>query len=217
MSIVQRFDRQIRALEELQSRFLERDVLQELEMWLETQKELTHSLDFDAGGVTLCVSGTGTDLSYVWAELRHRGWHLARHTKRPKAGDAAWSGFFRRLTDEELEDPDLVFLCFSSTVCKRVKVGTRIITEDVYKTVCADDAKVEGAVLTPTFDPPPSYSGDSQGSVFDLPTPGHDGSGPAYEPTLLNTLPPLSEIVSITLPTSTAPDKPADFEDDIPF
>ena len=196
MKLIERLERQINTLQEVQSKLLHHESLGELEDWIDREFP-TSSLDIDMQSMTINLSGTKADLERIWAGLRQRGWFLPAANSRPKDGEPSWCGFFRKEKDEDLDDPQLVFLMFCSTICRRVKIGERTVTEDIFETRCGDTP-----AETKVFDPPPSYSGDSQGSVFDLPS----------------ALPPLSEIVSIALPAPVA-DTPeaAPFDDDIPF
>lgn len=81
--------------------------------------------DFD-----LDISGSKHDLEAAWGALRKAG--LECRTPRPKANAATWLGKFEG--DNEL----VVWLHFASTVCRRVKIGTEIVTRDVYETVCGE-------------------------------------------------------------------------------
>ncbi|MGD9590835.1 MAG: hypothetical protein AB7Q37_18465 [Pyrinomonadaceae bacterium] len=61
--------------------------------------------------------------------LRTRGFSTVNSP--PKKGDNSWRAFFRK-DGVSVE----IWLSFSSTVCRRVKVGTKMVEQDVYETVC---------------------------------------------------------------------------------
>lgn len=51
----------------------------------------------------------------------------------PKKGDTSWSAYFAH-PDCETK----VWLYFTSSVCRRVKVGTKTVEQDVFEIVCGD-------------------------------------------------------------------------------
>lgn len=54
-------------------------------------------------------------------------------SSKPKKGDTTWSSYF--------EHPGCavsIWFYFTSSVCKRVKVGTKMVEQDVYETQCGD-------------------------------------------------------------------------------
>lgn len=59
---------------------------------------------------------------------------------RPKKGDTQWSAFYRH-PDCNVE----LFLWFTSAVCKKVKVGTKLVETDIYETQC-DGGNLDEAV-----------------------------------------------------------------------
>jgi hypothetical protein len=50
---------------------------------------------------------------------------------RPKKGDTTWAQFFTRS-----ECPVRIWFNFSSSVCRRVQVGTQMVEQPVFETVC---------------------------------------------------------------------------------
>lgn len=78
----------------------------------------------------ITITGGKAKLTAAFRVLGKHGFRLV--TERPKEGESYWSGFFDR-------DLSRVWLTFSSTVCKRVKVGTKMKEVDVYETVCEEE------------------------------------------------------------------------------
>lgn len=98
----------------------------------EIEKLEPHRIDVDDGYTNLNITGDKHKLNAVFGLLRRHGFMPA---ERPKAGNSSYSTFFRNPDDASA--PTL-WLSFSSTQCRRVKVGsrTRTIEEDIYETVC---------------------------------------------------------------------------------
>lgn len=85
-------------------------------------------IDLENDYIYLSVTGTRQDLSAAFAALRQRGFVP---DSRPTAKDTSFNTFFRH------KKKDIkVLLAFSSTSCRRVKIGTRIQEVDVYEVVC---------------------------------------------------------------------------------
>lgn len=84
---------------------------------------------------SLRLSGDKHALAEIVRKLRTTGFST---TEAPPAANASsWSPFFYHSGIKE----GMVYLSFSSTVCRRVKVGTRVVperVEDVYETVCGE-------------------------------------------------------------------------------
>lgn len=54
-------------------------------------------------------------------------------SERPKPGDVSWTAWY--------DHPNCgtrLYLYFTSSVCKRVKTGTKMVEQDVYETQCGD-------------------------------------------------------------------------------
>lgn len=88
------------------------------------------SLYIENGWTSLSVTGDKHKLNAVFGMLRRHGWQTAT---RPEKGQSQYNAFFYKGGHS-----GSVYLSFSSTQCRRVKVGTRTkeITEDIYETVC---------------------------------------------------------------------------------
>jgi hypothetical protein len=76
-------------------------------------------------------SGDKEKLASVLRIVRVGGWQT--ESARPKKGDTTWSAFFDR-KDTTVR----IYFHFSSTVCKRVKIGTKTVRQDVYEVQCGD-------------------------------------------------------------------------------
>lgn len=81
--------------------------------------------------VDISFSGDAAKLAAVVRILRTSGFTTA--SDRPKEGDTTW---YARYTHPDC--PTSVWLYFTSSVCKRVKVGTKMVEQDVYEVQCGD-------------------------------------------------------------------------------
>lgn len=79
--------------------------------------------------LTIAISGDKQALQAAWGALRRLGFD--RPGDPPKPNEPTWCGFFKN------GDASIWFQ-FSSTVCRRVKVGTQTIEQDIYETVCGE-------------------------------------------------------------------------------
>jgi len=77
----------------------------------------------------LSLSGDKHKLAEAVRILRTRGFKT-QHTS-PKPAESSWCAWF-----ESSDCPVRIWLTFSSTVCRRVKIGTKTVEQDVYETVC---------------------------------------------------------------------------------
>lgn len=87
------------------------------------------------------MTGDKTTLEKAFRILR--GASLTFNTDRPKKGDSEWCAFFRHPESETR-----LFFQFTSSVCKRVKVGTKMVEQDVFETQCGDIVSDEPPTLT---------------------------------------------------------------------
>ncbi len=75
------------------------------------------------------LSGDKHTLAEAVRALRTNGFRTLN--KPPEKGSITWGAFYDR------EGCGIrVWLSFSSSVCRRVKVGTRTVEQDIYETVC---------------------------------------------------------------------------------
>jgi hypothetical protein len=94
-----------------------------------------------SGDVDIHFSGDAQKLAAVVRILRTAG--FATTAERPKAGDTSWCAYFKHPqcgTD--------VYMYFTSSVCRRVKVGTKMVEQDIYEVQCGDISSVEPPALT---------------------------------------------------------------------
>lgn len=93
------------------------------------------SLDIECGFnvdndyITMSFAGDGPKLTLVWRLLRLHGYNT---TDRPKKGDTSFYAFWRQ------EGRAAIFMNFSSTMCRRIQVGTKMVETPVYETQCGD-------------------------------------------------------------------------------
>lgn len=81
--------------------------------------------------ITVCATGDKSKLEQAFRVLR--GADFSFTAERPKKGDSQWYAFFTH-PDSETK----IFFQFTSSVCKRVKVGTKMVEQDVFETQCGD-------------------------------------------------------------------------------
>jgi len=86
-------------------------------------------VSFDTDSIDIAVAGDYAVLKAIFHAFRTQGWEP---TSRPV--EQKLSSFS---THFEKPGVDLRFwLSFSSTLCRRVKVGTKMVEQPVYETVC---------------------------------------------------------------------------------
>lgn len=88
--------------------------------------------DMIYGSVDIAISGDVDKLSIVWAALRRAGY---TPRERPARGQPEFRTFW------DPADSDLLpkaFLNFTSSVCRRVQVGTRTVEQPVFEIVCGE-------------------------------------------------------------------------------
>lgn len=109
---------------------------------LENLAEIDHEFDVSAGWcLQIRASGDKALLTKMIRAVRTAGW------KTDDAPPAANADYWH--ADYSHEDREgRIALSFSSTVCRRVKVGTRMVEQDVYETQCGaiedDSTESEG-------------------------------------------------------------------------
>lgn len=102
------------------------------------------------GDIDLSFTGDGARLGEVWSALRHAGY---LPDNRPTKGEAVFCTHWRQ------EGFAILWMNFSSSVCRRVKVGTKMVEQDVYEVQCgelpeldADASKQNLTVVDGSFD-----------------------------------------------------------------
>jgi hypothetical protein len=83
----------------------------------------------DDNYISLSFAGDGPKLAAVWKLLRQHGYKSSCH---PKKGDTTFYAFWER------EGYAKFFMNFTSSVCRRVQVGTRMVEQPIYETHCGE-------------------------------------------------------------------------------
>lgn len=98
-------------------------------------EEMDIDLRFDPDYYSIGVnfSGDGPRLGKVWGELRRHGYTC---DTRPKKGDTSFSGSFHQ------EGYARISVYFTSTMCRRVQVGTQTVEQPIYETICGEDPSI---------------------------------------------------------------------------
>ena len=90
--------------------------------------------DLSAGSIDLSFTGTGDKLRAVWVELRRAGY---KPNARPEKGKTQFYTYW------EQEGYARIWMNFSSSVCRRVQVGTKTVETPVYETQCDEIPMLE--------------------------------------------------------------------------
>jgi hypothetical protein len=121
----------------------QRSLLESKARWLENKEFLfsvvqaAEKLGIEprwAWSLDLCFTGDAARLAEVVRMLRVRGWKST--SKRPKETDAGWTAWFKH-EKTEVE----VWLSFTSSICRRVQVGTKLVEQPVYEVRCGEAAE----------------------------------------------------------------------------
>ncbi len=91
--------------------------------------------------IDVTFAGDAHKLASVVRILRTSG--FSTEAAKPKQGDTSWYAYYTH--------PDcgvMVWLYFTSSVCRRVKVGTKMVEQDVFETQCGDISIDEPPALT---------------------------------------------------------------------
>ena len=86
--------------------------------------------NFDGRDINLSFSGDKAKLTSVIRILRTNGFDT--DAEAPKANSNYWSAYFTNAEDSRIQ----FWISFSSTVCRMVKVGTKMVEQDVYEVQC---------------------------------------------------------------------------------
>lgn len=86
-----------------------------------------------SASIDIRFSGSGGLLAEVWGLMRRAGWKLA--TSPPEKGATSFNGIWKHQSDRRLCD---LWMNFSSTVCRRVQIGTRMVEQPIYETQCGE-------------------------------------------------------------------------------
>ena len=99
---------------------------------LEAIDAITITFSLSDGDINLRFSGTGELLRRVWGLLRHAGWNTLQ---RPQKGDASFGAFWNHSDEEAFSR---IYLHFSSSVCRRVQIGTQMVSQPIFETHCEE-------------------------------------------------------------------------------
>lgn len=94
-----------------------------------------------SGSLNVSFSGDKAKLAAAIRILRVAG--FVGDGEKPKKGDDSWYSYFHHPRCE-LQ----IWFYFTSTVCKKVKVGTKLVEQDVYEVQCGDITIDEDPQLT---------------------------------------------------------------------
>lgn len=102
------------------------------------EMEIEPEFDFGNDHITFRFAGDGAKLGQIWGELRRHGYNT--HS-RPEKGKSEFYTFWER------DGFARIFMIFTSSVCRRVQVGTRTVTkeEPIYETQCGELPELEAA------------------------------------------------------------------------
>ena len=131
MKIIQEANKWARATARAISDVIKRDAKRvgEIVKMLTKAKLAVTYVYVDSYSYNVSVTGTRADLDIMFGLLRRAG---LTPKSRPQEKEPVYS------TSWSWEDGNSVWISFSSTSCKRVKVGTETKEVDVYETVCED-------------------------------------------------------------------------------
>lgn len=91
--------------------------------------------------INLSFTGDAHKLASVVRLLRTAG--FTTNADRPKKGDTGWCAYYAHPDCETR-----VWLYFTSSVCRRVKVGTKTVEQDIYEVQCGEITLDEPPALT---------------------------------------------------------------------
>jgi hypothetical protein len=86
-----------------------------------------YSVTPTSGSLDICVSGDKHTLAACVRAMRVRGFDGGR---RPEAGATSHSTFYEHGRGAQ------IWFSFTSKACRQVKVGTKMVEQDVFETVC---------------------------------------------------------------------------------
>jgi hypothetical protein len=121
LSLQQQYEQAKRAIEDWQR---EKDLF----LPIITELELLGLEPAWDGELNLRFSGDAAKLAAVVRVLRRGGWEF--RDSRPAANQPEWCGRMYR------EGTPSVWIFFTSTVCRRVQVGTQTVEQPIYETIC---------------------------------------------------------------------------------
>lgn len=91
--------------------------------------DIEPKFDLSYGTADIAFAGDGDKLGAVWAILRRHGYVP---TDRPQKGATSFNCFW------ENGDRPRVWMQFTSTMCRRIQTGTKMVETPIYEVVCGD-------------------------------------------------------------------------------
>lgn len=124
----------------------------EKERYMPVLRKLAHlGAEFYAGDRTYLqvnLMGDGHVLAEAMRALRAHGFNT--YNSKPAKNDPTWSSFW---TVEGAGDWHIrIYLNFTSSVCRRVKTGTKTVVQDVFEIVCGEHGAAGESLQTPAVD-----------------------------------------------------------------
>lgn len=98
------------------------------------ERDVDVAFNLDNAYINFQFTGDGARLTAVWKLLRRHGFNT---TARPEKGDTTFHAFWKREGHAEL------FMSFSSSTCRRVQVGTKMVEQPIYETQCGELPEIE--------------------------------------------------------------------------
>lgn len=86
------------------------------------------AVEHSGASIDVSLAGDRRTIARAFMAMRRLGYFL--RTDRPKRGETQWVGKWSH------ENGTGVWMMFSSTVCRRVKVRTELVEQEVFETVC---------------------------------------------------------------------------------
>lgn len=102
--------------------------------------DLDVSFCLDNDYISVSFTGDGARLTAVWRAFRTHGYNTE---SRPKKGDTTFYTFWYR------DGMSKLFMHFSSTMCRRVQVGTKMVEQPVYEIQCGELPELDHAESVP--------------------------------------------------------------------
>ena len=98
------------------------------------EQDIDIRLDPNYCHVSVSFTGTGDKLRLAWGELRRHGYKCS---SRPQKGETSFASYW------EQDGRPKLFMHFSSSVCKRVQIGTKTVEQPIYETQCDEIPGIE--------------------------------------------------------------------------
>lgn len=100
--------------------------------------------EFCSDYIAVRFSGDKKRLASVIRIMRTSGYETT--DSRPKPGDSEWYAWFY-----SKDGSCRIWFNFASTICRRVKVGTKMVEQDVYETICGENLQELPCATDPTL------------------------------------------------------------------